>query len=196
MYGVISMKMFWVLRKAEKLQYKGSTYCKYDRQKGSQMKLSDIMKIQMTQCSLGGSAVGRSCAGGIDHATGRDNWAPLAQPCFLHPNLTAITQLSLELCQAGCPRRSRSAEQMMWTVTTQSPASGKGCKRIKDFRSLILPTTSPIIKLSFHLKLTLHSSDNVSAIPTFECLFFQQQNQLFPGPNIWAQRHFLNLLVP
>ena len=59
----------------------------------------------------------------------------------------------------------------MWTVTTQSPASGKGQKHIKVFRSLILPTTSPIIKLSFHLKLTLESSDRVSAIPTFESIF-------------------------
>lgn len=112
----------------------------------------------------------------------RDNWEPLTQPCFLHPNLTVIAQLSLELCQAGCQQGSCSAEQTMWTVTTQSPASGKGCKHIKDFRSLILPTTSPIIKLSFHPKLTLESSDSVSAIPTFEYLVFQQQNQLFPDP--------------
>ena len=66
----------------------------------------------------------------------------------------------------------------MWTVTTQSPASGKGQKHIKVFRSLILPTTSPIIKLSFHLKLTLESSDRVSAIPTFEYLLFEQQNSV------------------
>lgn len=69
MYGVISIKMPWVLRKVEKLQHKGSTYY---RQKGFQMKLSDIMKIQMTQCSLGGSAFGISCAGGIDHATEKE----------------------------------------------------------------------------------------------------------------------------
>lgn len=72
MYGVISIKMPWVLRKAEKLQHKGSTYYKYDRWKRSQMKPFDIMKIQMTPCLLGGSALGLSCAGGIDHATEKE----------------------------------------------------------------------------------------------------------------------------
>lgn len=72
MYGVISIKMPWVLRKTEKLQHKGSTYYKYDRRKRSQVKPSDIMKIQMTQRSLGGSALGIRCAGGTDHATEKE----------------------------------------------------------------------------------------------------------------------------
>ena len=114
----------------------------------------------------------------------RENLEPLTQPCFLRPNLTVIAQLSLELCQAVCQQRSCSAEHTMWTVTTQSPASGKGWKHIKVFRSLILPTASPIIKLSFHLKLTLESSDRVSAIPSFEYPFSNNKTQLFPRLNI------------
>lgn len=159
------------------LERKGLHKHKYDKEDGqeSQIKIFDITGIQMAKCLLWDVALGIIHDSRINPAKGIgeiDNWEHVTQPCFLHPNLAVITQLSLETRQAMC--QQRGMEQRMWMLTALSPASGGGRKHIKALRSLILPTTSPIIKLPFYLKLTLKSSDrdSVPASPTFENLFF------------------------
>ena len=94
-----------------------------------ELKLSDMTQVQMPKCSLGGLALGISPVSGIDDAKPigeTDNLEHVTQPCCLPPNLSVITQLSLELCQAMCRQGSCRLKQRMWTLTILSPASGEG----------------------------------------------------------------------
>lgn len=114
-----------------RLQCKRSHQHRYDKEdgQGSQMKLFDIIGIQITKYLLGDLALGIIHVGGMNHAKGIgeiDNLKHMTQPCFLCPNLAVITQLFLELCQAMCQQRSCSVEQRMCMLTIPSPASGIG----------------------------------------------------------------------
>lgn len=129
-----------------RLECKGLHQHKYDKEDGqeSQRKLFDIMGIQMAKCLLWDLALGIIRDSRINPAKGIgeiDNWAHVTQPCFLHPNLAVITQLSLETRQAMC--QQRGMEQRMWMLTALSPASGGGWKHIKAFRSLDPPNNQP-----------------------------------------------------
>jgi hypothetical protein len=99
------------------LQHKGFHHLKYGKedQERCQMKFSLwLMEMQMNKCSLGVLAFGILIVSGIDHAKGMgeiDSLELVTQPCFLHPNLAVIAQLSLVLCQAMCQQRSCSVRQ-------------------------------------------------------------------------------------